>query len=268
MAFLLVAALYLALGAIYLHVEVLSAEQSPMSASVADLVSNYYPILHYGFGQLGARSLPLWNPHQLAGAPLFASPIVGFFYPMYVSYFLVSPETAITVDIALHLAIAGLTMYVLCRGLEMRAAPALVAGIVFAYHGAMLVKLHYPGYLASVVWLPAIVLAAHRILERPSPRRCAMLAAVFGVSFLGGHGLQFAYFIGLTLVPLIVCDIGWRLRDGEGRAVLAALAALTVALALGTGLAAARNIPGAELARRELATAPGQLADRSRAPPI
>ena len=145
MALLLVAALYLALGAVFLHVEVLSTAQSPTGASVGDLVSYYYPMLRYGFGQLRSGSLPLWNPHQLAGTPLFASPVIGFFYPPYASYFLVSPETAITVDVVLHLAIAGLTMYLLCRGLGMGAAPAIVAGIVFAYQGGMLVKLHYPG---------------------------------------------------------------------------------------------------------------------------
>ena len=259
MALLLVAALYLALGAVFLHVEVLSTAQSPTGASVGDLVSYYYPMLRYGFGQLRSGSLPLWNPHQLAGAPLFASPVIGFFYPPYASYFLVSPETAITVDVVLHLAIAGLTMYLLCRGLGMGAAPAIVAGIVFAYQGGMLVKLHYPGYLASVVWLPAIVLLVYRVLEGPSPRRCASLAAVFGVSLLGGHGLQFAYFIGWTLVPLIVYHIARRLRDGEGRAVLAAIAALAVALALGTALAAVRIIPGAELAH-ESWRPPGSLA--------
>ena len=49
MALLLVAALYLALGAVFLHVEVLSTAQSPTGASVGDLVSYYYPMLRYGF---------------------------------------------------------------------------------------------------------------------------------------------------------------------------------------------------------------------------
>jgi hypothetical protein len=61
MARLLVAALYLALAAVYLQVEVLHTAQSPTSASVGDPVSNSYPMLRYGFGQLRAGSLPLWT---------------------------------------------------------------------------------------------------------------------------------------------------------------------------------------------------------------
>ncbi len=258
MTLLRAAALYLVLGAVFLEVKVLSVAQSPTGPSVSDLVAYYYPMLRYGFDQMRAGALPLWNPHQLAGVPLLASPIVGFLYPLYVTFLFLPPATAITVDIVLHLAIAGVTMHLLCRALGMRAPAALVAGIVFAFQGGMMIKLHYPSYLASVAWMPAIFLLTHRILERPTPRRCALLAATFGVSLLGGHGLQFAYFTAWTLVPLVAYGVVRRWRHAGARVALRATAVLACAFGLGVALAAVRLVPAAELAR-ESWRPPGSL---------
>lgn len=258
MTLLRATALYLALSAVFLEVKVLSVPQSPTGPSVSDLIAYYYPMLSYAFAQMRAGALPLWNPRQLAGVPLLASPIVGFLYPLYVTFLFLPAATAISVDLVLHLAIAGVTMHLLCRALGMRHAAAFLAAIVFAFQGGMMIKLHYPSYLASVAWMPAIFLLTHRVLEHPDPGRCALLAATFGVSLLGGHGLQFAYFTAWTLVPLVVHDVVRRWRHAGARAALGATAALACAVGLGIALAAVRLVPAAELAR-ESWRPPGSL---------
>src|SRR5262249_7422179 len=178
--------------------------------------------------------------------PLLASPIVGFLYPLYVTFLFLPASTAISLDIVLHLAIAGVTMHLLCRWLGLRPVPALVAAIVFVFQGGMVLKLHYPSYLASVAWTPAVFLLPHRVLERPSPGRCALLAALFGVSLLGGHGLQFAYFTGWMLVPLIAYGALRRWRHAGGRAALGAVAALAGAVRLGGAVPAPPPLPPAQ----------------------
>src|SRR5262245_66409120 len=121
------------------------------------------------------------------------------------------------VDLVFHLAVCGLSTYALCRALGSSPAGAVLAGLVYSYHGGMMLKVYYPGYLASVAWVPLFFLFAHRLMERPSLRPALWLALVFGLSLLGGHGVQFTYFAGLALLPFVLVRAADRLRSGDPR---------------------------------------------------
>src|SRR5207245_2836910 len=103
-------------------------------------------------------------------------------------------------------AAPALPTFLLCRRLGRRPGAALIAGLVYAHHGAMAIKVYFPNHLAPSAWIPLAFLLADRVLERRSPIACGLLAAVIGAAMLGGSP-QFVYFTGLALVPFVVVRV-------------------------------------------------------------
>ena len=236
---------YLVVAAAFFKVAVLDAGTDRHDPAVADLVSYYYPMMRYGFARLREGDLPLWDTYQSCGTPLLASAHFGFLYPLYAPFLLISPEMAINVDIVVHLTIGSVGMYLLCRHLGMQRSPSFIAGIVYAYHGSMMVKISFADLLAAVSWIPFVFLLVDRVIRVPSWRRCALLAIVIGLSLLGGH-LQAIYFEVLALVPFVVCRSAWGVRTGGAATVIRAPALLAVAGGLGITLALVRLLPSQE----------------------
>jgi hypothetical protein len=239
--------IYAAVGVVFLYGWVFSAPTDPGDPSAGDLLSQFYPILRYGFQELRAGHIPLWNPHQLAGVPFLAFPLISFVYPVYLPFLFLRPETAIDIDVVAHLVICGIGTYLLCRALGMRSWSSFAAGLVYSYHGSMMVRLYYPGYRASVAWIPLLFLFSYRLFERPSPILVALLSLAFGLSLLGGHGLQFTYLTGLSLLPFVAVCAWERLRDAGPRGVLRSGVGLSLGFALGVVIAAVRLVPAVEV---------------------
>src|SRR5215216_2838296 len=71
----------------------------------------FYPWREYAFDLLRAGQLPLWNPFNGAGAPLFANYQSSLLYPLsWVGFFLPLANTMSIVAV-LHLFIAGWGMW-------------------------------------------------------------------------------------------------------------------------------------------------------------
>src|SRR5579872_2735603 len=66
-----------------------------LSSAAMDL--NYFFIhwLHFGFGELKAGRLALWNPHYFSGAPFFGGFQPGLLYPLNFLYLVLPLEAAI-----------------------------------------------------------------------------------------------------------------------------------------------------------------------------
>jgi hypothetical protein len=242
---LLVAALYAAIALLFVRIRILHPDASPHALAFGDLRTLYHPLLDYGFGALRAGRLPLWNPHQSCGMPFLADPSIGFFYPLYLPFLFLPADVALDVDLVLHLALAALAMWLLCRHFGLGRGPALVAGLVYAYQGSVITKLAYPSFLVSIAWLPLIALLADRLLLVPSRRACAALALAVGVSLLGGY-FQLVYFTSLALAPLLGARLVALARHPGVAPLAPRVALLAVALALGLGTSLVRILPGLE----------------------
>ncbi len=253
------AATGLALGAaaLYLRLRVLDAATEPSAAATGDLIALFYPLMRHGFSELAAGRLPLWNPYQSCGEPLLANPSIGFFYPLYLPFLWLDTARALDLDVIVHLALGAVGTALLCRHLRMGWAAALLAGLVYAFHGSMLIKIPYPGFLAAVAWIPLIFLLVDRLCAHPTRRAAAGLGAVLGISLLGGN-LQFTYFTAWALVPWLAARTLTLWQRHGWRHVARVWGHLALAAALALGLALVRLLPSAELMRLSW-RAPGNL---------
>ena len=147
---------------------------------------------------------------------------------------------------AAKLFIAILGTYLLARSLALRRAPAAVAALGYGASPYIVVWLQHP-HTNSYILLPWMMLAARRLALNRRPVDAAGLAAVLGLTLLGGHP-QSAVLSALPAFALLLFEALQR-RDGSrpSGADLLRIAGLTAgACALGAGVAAITLLPFAE----------------------
>lgn len=125
----------------------------------------------FGFGELRAGNLPLWNPGMFSGYPFLANFTSALFYPLHVIYLVLPLAAALNVEIALHSWLLGVFMYAWARNRGLRRAAAFFSAVLALSSGVFVAHLRV-GHLSMIdawAWAPLIFLAADRLLDEDSP---------------------------------------------------------------------------------------------------
>jgi len=136
---------------------------------------------------------------------------------------------------------SGLTMYAYARHVLGRTR-GLLAAIIYVYVPFHLADIYVRGDLVEYsvfVWMPLALLAFHRLVEEPTPRRVGLAGLAHGAVWLTHNvtGLAFTLLLAAYVLFCILADgKTWRARFTK------AAAALGGAL-LGMGIAAALILP-------------------------
>jgi len=253
-----------------------------------DFNSFYYPLSAFAANQIHAGHFPLWNPYLYTGAPFAADYQAGALYPLNLLVWAVARPFTYGVFEALaifHVWWASVTMYGFARTIGVRRAPALIAGIIFAYGGFMTAQIGHAPMIAVASWLPAILAALYRV-RRGNIGWTVLAGLGLTMATLAGHPQVLLYVItaalayGLFLAwadrpiiaPIIVENEGeaviatnepirnrsrrgrWsdRFADPLARHWLNALARLALMLVIAGGLAAPLLLPAEQLSRRSV----------------
>jgi hypothetical protein len=168
--------------------------------------------------------LPLWNPYIWSGSPLLGGLNAGAAYPLTLVFAVLAPVAAWVVNLLAVYWAAGLGMYALVRQFGARPVAALVAGLSYAFAGAMSGQIVHLGVVQGMAWAPWVVLALVRLswsVLGTGPRR------VEGDP-VGRRGSPWPW------VVLLAVSVGLVVLTGEPRAMAEVE---VVALALGLWLA-------------------------------
>jgi hypothetical protein len=223
-----------------------------------NLIQNF-PLRVLSGQQLRSGHLPLLNPLVNAGAPLLGGLNAGSLYPVTVAYVIFPPMVAWVITIASCYAIAGLGVFALLRTERIHTLPALLAGISFAYLGAMANQAVHIAVIQGFAFLPwglLITITMARTIEqwRDQPlrlllRHCLpwwlMLSLLWGLMFLTGEPRAIAQFelLLLIVVPVLLVfrSSAW-LSTWKGRMVF--LFVQGMGLAFGACLGLVQLLPG------------------------
>jgi len=208
---------------------------------LSDIAFQFYPWFSFVGKALHHGQLPQWNPALLGGVAVTPNGYVSLYYPPTWLAAAVSPFVAYNLFVLFHLVLGALGTYAFSRVVGARRSAAWVAGLL-AFTAAFWVhwSLHLV-HLGSFVWLPWALAAGHRLVVAPSPRRVALLAAVFGLWWLGGNP-QYVYDGSAVLVVyLLGLAVLLSVRSGR-RAGSLPLRVGGVVGALGLGLALAAPV--------------------------
>lgn len=211
---------------------------------VADLIYQFYVWHTIAAREIRATGrIPLWDPYILAGEPLVANSQPGLFYPVNLLLFFTDPATVATLRDFFNILVAGIFTFLFCRELYVSFRSALLAGIAFAFSGAMMVG---PGhaYASSLAWIGFIFWSGERLLNRPRWSASLVLSIGIGLTILGGHPetvlhnllVASLYFSARTF--FLPASSAWKARTGGF---------FLFSLALGLALAAIQWLPFAAL---------------------
>lgn len=185
-----------------------------------------YGWLHFWVHSVRQGHLPLWDPYAFAGRPFYGEILPSNFFPLQLFFALfpftreglISPRLYHVVLALTHLLCAYF-MFGLLREFRCSRFASFVGACAFSM-GGLLVRMMWPPYVESCIWLPAIFLFLLRALRAPSRNRALIEAALsglcFGMSILIG-GLNFCIMQGIFVVTAILfygaCETS---RDADG----------------------------------------------------
>jgi hypothetical protein len=227
-------------------------------------VNMTYAWLHFWVRSIRDWQVPLWDPYTFAGSPFAATLLPSVFYPLQLLFLLVpltrdgfiSPHFYHIYLALAHLLCACFT-FALLRELNRSRFAAFMGACVFSLSG-LLVRMMWPPYIESCIWLPAVFLFLMRSL-RAAGRSHAVIEAAFGglclgMSILTG-GLTFFFMQGIFVVTAVLQNAVSRqstpTTDRRQRWSRMALI-LVVLFVVAGGLGAAQLLPASEYGRLSL----------------
>lgn len=153
---------------------------------------------------LRAGQVPLWMPGSFGGLPLIPQGEAAALNPFTWVFFLL-PDwvTGANLSIAVHIALGGLGMVLLCRRFGLRLSASLVGALGFMFSGFLVEHAKHMNMHHASVWAPWMIFAADRMFERPSVRAGLFLGIVAAIQVTEGHP-QMSYITLFVLFPVLL----------------------------------------------------------------
>src|SRR5215471_4413057 len=210
-------------------------EQLP---ELIDIVAMFYPFRALLSRAAEERTLPLWNPYIMSGAPFQANAQSAVFAPLNVVYYVLPLKIAWTVNLALRLFLAGIFMTMFVRSIGGSATGSIVSGILFGLCG-WVIQWQGMSNGDAGIWLPLICYAVYRLHEKLDRPSIVVAAVAFAMPLLSGHPETAAH---ATMVAIAFAAFLWIKRGQRIRFTLHFFAAGLLAI----GLSAVQLIPTIE----------------------
>src|SRR5262245_50668430 len=214
-----------------------------------DIYASSYPNIVYALRSLREGHGLLWNPLQNCGQPFPPATALSAFYPLHLVFLIADVDRGVLVIAFLHLVLAALGTYLLCREIGL-CRPAAFCGAIsleLGNHLCWLAGWHPIPILGALVWLPWALLWCERILRSPTRRAGCWLAIVLALSLLAAFPQN-----TLFIYQLLALRIAWEAVTVGPQPVVRASGVLALGLLLPLPLAAAQLVPGTEFAARSL----------------
>ncbi|WP_242392752.1 YfhO family protein [Anaeromyxobacter oryzisoli] len=173
----------------------------------------YAPVRTLVVEELRAGRLPLWNPYEGTGKPLFAEGIHSVLHPISLAAAALAPSS-IDFLILAYLVAAALGAFVLAWTLDASPPSSAGAGLAFALSGFSASMTGNLVFLAGLSTLPWLVAAA-RAAGAGARWGTVATALATACAFLSGDAQ--AALVGLALGVLLAADAGGR--RGAARAL-------------------------------------------------
>ena len=161
-----------------------------------------YPLAHFQQDCFRHGELPLWDPYNNCGVPFLAQWNTMPLYPPSLIYLLLPLQWSLSFFCLLHLWFAGFGMYFLARRWTGNSFAAAFAGVAFAFNGLTLNLLMWPSHIATLSWMPWVVLAVE-LAWREGGRKIILAAFAGALQMLAG-GPEIIFLTWILLLALWV----------------------------------------------------------------
>ncbi|HUL02686.1 MAG TPA: YfhO family protein [Gemmatimonadales bacterium] len=158
---------------------------------------NGYPFRLFAADYLRAyRAFPQWNPYLFGGLPFIGAIGGDVFYPTFLLRLALPVDAGITLGFMIHVALAGVFMFLFLRTLGLEWGAAFVGGAAYMFSGQVvsLVSPGHDGKLFVSALLPLVLLFLYQAVVRNDWRRYAYFGALVGLCLLSPH-FQATYYV-------------------------------------------------------------------------
>ncbi len=200
-----------------------------------------YPLAHFQQQCFRRGELPFWNPYNNCGVPFLAQWNTMPLYPPSLIYLALPLQWSLSFFCLLHLWFAGFGMFFLARRWTGNSFAAAFAGVAFAFNGLTLNLLMWPSHIATLSWMPWVVLAVE-LAWREGGRKIILAAFAGGLQMLAG-GPEIIFLTWILLLALWI----QQFVNGESHRT-SMLWRFPLVVALVFALAAAQLLPFLDLA--------------------
>ncbi len=159
-----------------------------------------YPLANFQRECFWHGELPFWNPYNNCGVPFLAQWNTMPLYPPSLIYLLLPLPWSLSFFCLLHLWFAGLGMYFLARCWTSNSFAAAFAGVAFAFNGLTLNLLMWPSHIATLSWMPWVVLAVE-LAWREGGQKIILAAFAGALQMLAG-GPEIIFLTWILLLAL------------------------------------------------------------------
>ncbi|MBL7211988.1 MAG: hypothetical protein ISS61_06390 [Desulfobacteraceae bacterium] len=170
-----------------------------LSKEGEDLFSQYVHYRDFGFTELRKGNLALWNPHIFSGIPFLGGFQSALLYPFNLIYLILPLAKAINAEIALHVFLAGISMYCWTAYRGLHPFARLFSAMLFMFCGPFFLHI-YAGHLSnlgSMAWAPLVLLAVDGLVDKRSLGWCLFGMFAVAMQLLAGHP-QYVFYTGVT----------------------------------------------------------------------
>jgi hypothetical protein len=159
-----------------------------------------YPLAHFQRECFWHGELPLWDPYNNCGMPFLAQWNTMPLYPPSLIYLLLPLQWSLGFFCLLHLWFAGFGMFFLARRWTGNSFAAAFAGVAFAFNGLTLNLLMWPSHIATLSWMPWVVLAVE-LAWREGGQKIILAAFIGALQMLAG-GPEIIFLTWILLLAL------------------------------------------------------------------
>ena len=212
-------------------------------ANIGDLVTMFYPYHALAARAAGQRSLALWNPNILSGAPFVGNTQSAIFYPANYLYYFMDLKRAWALGLVLQRLLAVIFTVLLLRELGGTPTGAIVSALLFGFSG-FLIAWQGQAMASSAVWLPLICYALLRLHRETVGKFVALAAIAFAMPVLAGHPETAAHLAATGLVVAVF--LVFTKSDTGSVPNLKFAAGFVAAAVLAIGLASIQILPTLE----------------------
>jgi hypothetical protein len=184
-----------------------------------DAIFWFFPAYKFVAEQIKSGTLPLWNPYQYSGAPMFAEWQAGALDPINWIYLIETTSRALTLSIEISFAIALLATFSYTRVLGFNRRAAIVSAVIYGLSGFAVGRALYPGFLRIVALAPFVLYFVEKLYQQGRWRYVAGGALIVAWQVLAAHPQPLVYSSLLACAYALFCAL-FREEGKSGQAPL------------------------------------------------
>ena len=210
-----------------------------------DLGRFFYPLREFSAREFLSGKIPLWDPFIHCGSPHLAELQTCVFYPLSIIYLLFPYPGAFNYFIIIHILLAGLFIYILMKEWGHSGYACFLSAIVFMFSGYVVSVINLLASLASVIWLPLVILFYERALKTDWVKNSIITGLFMTLMFLGGEPviLYATLFILLLFNGMVLDSTPSALHSNNIGILQAKLRSIMLAFLVFLGLASFQTLP-------------------------